>query len=138
MMAGCLIAALTYIPIYKAMTHFGSDPQNPNMFMLTLPFLLAMVVAALVAPSMFPDEVDYLTMVPLPITRRRIFAAKIIALTMFAGVLLLSLSFFAAISRCCRSQSMLPHGTPRTVVTPWPSQSLYTYSGCGALGAPPV
>jgi hypothetical protein len=59
---------------------------------------LAMVVAALVAPSMFPDEVDYLTLVPLPITRRRIFAAKIIALTMFAGVLVLSLSLFSAIA----------------------------------------
>jgi hypothetical protein len=69
-----------------------------SMFMLTLPFLLAMVVAALVAPSMFPDEVDYLTLVPLPLTRRRIFAAKVIALTMFAAVLLLSLSLFAAIA----------------------------------------
>ena len=69
-----------------------------SMFMLTLPFLLAMVVAALVAPSMFPDEVDYLTLVPLPITRKRIFAAKIMALTLFVGVLLLSLSLFSALA----------------------------------------
>jgi len=36
MMAGNLIAALTYIPIYKAMMHYGADPKNPNMVMLTL------------------------------------------------------------------------------------------------------
>ena len=33
---------------------------------------------------------------------------------------------------------MGPAGTPRTVVTPWASQSLWTYSASGALGAPPV
>ena len=69
-----------------------------SMFMLTLPFLVAMVVAALVAPSMFPDEVDYLTLVPLPITRQRIFAAKLAALALFVGALLLSLAAFAAIA----------------------------------------
>jgi hypothetical protein len=78
-------------PFRRAMT-------ADSMFMLTLPFLLAMIVAAVVAPSMFPDEVDYLTLVPLPLTRRRIFAAKIIALTLFVGVLLLSLSLFSAIA----------------------------------------
>lgn len=77
---------------------FRRAMQADSMFMLTLPFLLAMIVAAIVAPSMFPDEVDYLTLVPLPITRRRIFAAKVIALTMFVGVLLLSLSLFSAIA----------------------------------------
>ena len=30
MMAGNLIAALTYYPIYKAMTHYGADPQQPE------------------------------------------------------------------------------------------------------------
>jgi hypothetical protein len=76
---------------------FRRAMATDSLFMLTLPFLLAMVVAALVAPSMFPDEVDYLTLVPLPITRRRIFAAKLVALALFVGVLLLSLSTFSAI-----------------------------------------
>lgn len=78
-------------PFRRAMT-------TDSMFMLSLPFLFAMVAAALVAPSMFPDEVDYLTLVPLPITRRRIFAAKVVALTIFVGVLLLSLSLFSAMA----------------------------------------
>jgi hypothetical protein len=69
-----------------------------GLFMLTVPFFVALVIAALVAPSMFPDEVDYLTLVPLPITRRRIFAAKLGALAIFVGVLLASLSVLAAIS----------------------------------------
>ena len=75
---------------------FRRAMMTDSIFMLTLPFLLAMVVAALVAPSMFPDEVDYLTLVPLPITRRRIFTAKLVALVIFVGVLLLSLAAFSA------------------------------------------
>ena len=48
MMAGNLIAALTYLPIYKAMTHFGSDPKNPNMVMLTLLVLLQVIYVTMV------------------------------------------------------------------------------------------
>ena len=77
---------------------FRRAMATDSLFMLTLPFLLATVVAALVAPSMFPDEVDYLTLVPLPITRQRIFAAKVVSLTIFVGVLLLSLSAFSVLS----------------------------------------
>jgi MFS family permease len=48
MMAGNLIAALTYLPIYKAMTHYGSDPKNPNMVMLTLLVLLQVIYVTMV------------------------------------------------------------------------------------------
>ena len=48
MMAGNLIAALTYIPIYKAMTHYGSDPQNPNMVMLTLLVFIQVIYVTMV------------------------------------------------------------------------------------------
>ncbi len=48
MMAGNLIAALTYIPIYKAMTHYGSDPKNPNMFMLTLLVFIQVIYVTMV------------------------------------------------------------------------------------------
>ena len=48
MMAGNLIAALTYIPIYKAMTHYGADPQNPNMVMLTLLVFLQVIYVTMV------------------------------------------------------------------------------------------
>ena len=48
MMAGNLIAALTYIPIYKAMTHYGADPKNPNMFMLTLLVFIQVIYVTMV------------------------------------------------------------------------------------------
>ncbi|MGZ5472600.1 MAG: MFS transporter [Thermoanaerobaculia bacterium] len=48
MMAGNLIAALTYIPIYKAMTHYGADPQNPNMVMLTLLVFVQVIYVTMV------------------------------------------------------------------------------------------
>jgi MFS family permease len=48
MMAGNLIAALTYIPLYKAMSHYGSDPKNPNMAMLTLLVFIQVVYVTMV------------------------------------------------------------------------------------------
>jgi MFS family permease len=48
MMAGNLIAALTYLPIYKAMAHYGADPQNPNMVMLTLLVFVQVIYVTMV------------------------------------------------------------------------------------------
>ena len=48
MMAGNLIAALTYLPIYKAMAHYGSDPRNPNMVMLTLLVFVQVIYVTMV------------------------------------------------------------------------------------------
>jgi MFS family permease len=48
MMAGNLIAALTYLPIYKAMAHYGADPRNPNMVMLTLLVLVQVIYVTMV------------------------------------------------------------------------------------------
>jgi hypothetical protein len=86
---------LSYLPDPEP---FRTALTADSLFMLTLPFLVALVAAALVAPSMFPDEVDYLSLVPLPISRRRIFVAKAIALAIFVGALVLSLAAFAAIA----------------------------------------
>lgn len=82
-----------------------SDPEPfrqalvaDSVFMLALPFLFGMAAAALMASSMFPDEVDYLTLVPLPVTKTRIFAAKVLALVIVVGSLLAVLSVFSAIA----------------------------------------
>ncbi|HYC62873.1 MAG TPA: MFS transporter [Thermoanaerobaculia bacterium] len=48
MMAGNLIAALTYLPIYKAMHHYGADPQNPNMVMLVLLVFVQVIYVTMV------------------------------------------------------------------------------------------
>jgi MFS family permease len=66
MMAGNLIAALTYLPIYKAMTHYGADPQNPNMVMLILlVFIQVLYVTMVYGPiaafliEAFPARIRY-------------------------------------------------------------------------------
>jgi MFS family permease len=66
MMAGNLIAALTYLPIYKAMAHYGSDPRNPDMVVLTLlVFLQVLYVTMVYGPiaafliEAFPARIRY-------------------------------------------------------------------------------
>jgi len=48
MMAGNLIAALTYIPIYKAMMSSTPDPKNPNMLVLTLLVFIQVIYVTMV------------------------------------------------------------------------------------------
>src|SRR5437867_6732877 len=66
MMAGNLIAALTYLPIYHAMKSAGADPKNPNMFMLTvLVFIQVIYVTMVYGPiaafliEAFPAKIRY-------------------------------------------------------------------------------
>ena len=48
MMAGNLIAALTYLPIYHAMVSSSPDPKNPNMTVLTLLVFIQVVYVTMV------------------------------------------------------------------------------------------
>lgn len=88
--------------IYSGLGHNAASYQQAlladGFFMLSLPFLLSVFIAALVAPAMFPDEVDYITLVPLPLSRRRIFAAKLTALAIFGAVLLTALTAFTSLA----------------------------------------
>jgi MFS family permease len=66
MMAGNLIAALTYIPLYKAMQHYSADPKNPNMVMLILlVFIQVLYVTMVYGPiaafliEAFPARIRY-------------------------------------------------------------------------------
>ncbi len=69
------------------------------LLMICLVMMLTALAAALVAPAIFPSEVDYVTLTPLPLSRRRIFGAKVLALLVFAfafilaGVVLFAFSF---------------------------------------------
>ncbi|HVT03071.1 MAG TPA: MFS transporter [Thermoanaerobaculia bacterium] len=65
MMAGNLIAALTYLPIYHAMRHYG-DPSHPNVVMLTLlVFVQVLYVTMVYGPiaafliEAFPARIRY-------------------------------------------------------------------------------
>ncbi|MEO8034857.1 MAG: MFS transporter, partial [Acidobacteriota bacterium] len=66
MMAGNLIAALTYIPIYHAMKAAAPDPKNPNMVMITfLIFIQIIYVTMVYGPiaafliEAFPAKIRY-------------------------------------------------------------------------------
>src|SRR5438270_4327429 len=48
MMAGNLIAALTYLPIYHAMKNSTPDPKNPNMVLLTLLVFIQVIYVTMV------------------------------------------------------------------------------------------
>jgi MFS family permease len=48
MMAGNLIAALTYLPIYHAMKAAVPDPKHPNMIMLTLLIFIQVIYVTMV------------------------------------------------------------------------------------------
>ena len=48
MMAGNLIAALTYLPIYHAMSSAGADPKHPNMLVLILLVFVQVIYVTMV------------------------------------------------------------------------------------------
>ncbi|HEV8434818.1 MAG TPA: MFS transporter [Thermoanaerobaculia bacterium] len=66
MMAGNLIAAITYLPIYHAMVNSSPDPKHPNMLMLTLLVFVQVIyvtmvygpIAAFLIES-FPAKIRY-------------------------------------------------------------------------------
>ncbi len=68
-MAGCLIAAVSYIPIYMAMQYFAADPNNPNAVMLSgLVFIQVIFVTMVYGPiaaylvELFPTKIRYTSM----------------------------------------------------------------------------
>jgi hypothetical protein len=71
---------------------------SDGLLLISLVIMLAAFVAALAAPSMFPDEVDYVSLTPLPLPRRRIFGAKLLALVLFAGSFILAGLLLFAVS----------------------------------------
>lgn len=69
MMTGCLLAAVSYIPIYKAMDVFGADAANPNAIMLSLlVFVQVIFVTMVYGPiaaylvELFPTKIRYTSM----------------------------------------------------------------------------
>jgi MFS family permease len=69
MMSGCLIAALSYLPIYYGMAHFASDPSSPNVVALTLlVFVQVIFVTMVYGPiaaflvELFPARIRYTSM----------------------------------------------------------------------------
>ncbi|MEW5799543.1 MAG: MFS transporter [Bacteroidota bacterium] len=68
-MLGCLIAAISYYPIYMAMDYFAADPNNPNAIMLSLlVFIQVIFVTMVYGPiaaylvELFPTKIRYTSM----------------------------------------------------------------------------
>jgi MFS family permease len=69
MMTGCLIAALTYFPIYKAMHYFAGSGTNPNVMMLIVLVLIQVLYVTMVygpiaayLVELFPTRIRYTSM----------------------------------------------------------------------------
>jgi hypothetical protein len=59
-----------------------------SLFMLALPAIVAGWMAILLAPAMFPDETDYVALGSLPLTRRQLFGAKLLALVLIVAAVI--------------------------------------------------
>jgi MFS family permease len=69
MMSGCLIAAISYFPIYRAMGYFAEDPHNPNVVALTILIFIQVVFVTMVygpiaafLVELFPAKIRYTSM----------------------------------------------------------------------------
>ena len=51
-----------------------------QLFMLCVAMFILALVAAVICQSLFPSETDFRILVPLPVTRRAVFGAKLLAL----------------------------------------------------------
>lgn len=60
-----------------------------RLLMICLPMFVLSLVTALVGPSVFPSEVDFWTLMPLPLARRSMFVAKATAVFAFATIFIL-------------------------------------------------
>jgi hypothetical protein len=57
-----------------------------RLFLITMPMLVSMFVMALSSHAVFPDEVDFRTLMALPLSRATVFTAKFSALLLFAAI----------------------------------------------------
>jgi hypothetical protein len=97
-----------------------------NGMVLALAMWVVAVVTVLVSHSLFPDETDFRVLMPLPVTRRTIFASKLAALTLFAGL-------FIVTTLAALSPIMLMMSASRwSVHTLWGQMLSYLAAGTGA------
>jgi MFS family permease len=69
MMTGCLLAAISYLPIYMAMVRFGTPASDPNTVALTLLILVQVLFVTMVygpiaafLVELFPTQIRYTSM----------------------------------------------------------------------------
>lgn len=97
---GALIAASWFFPAYTlparyAALHAQPDPRvyelavrGDFLMVLCLLCLLTALISAVEWPMLFPGRRDHLVLSPLPITRRALFGAKLLAVLAFVSLFL--------------------------------------------------
>ena len=61
-----------------------------HAFLIAMPMWTMAFVTVLVSPSLFPDETDFRVLMALPVTRRVVFGAKLLALARFLGIFVIA------------------------------------------------
>jgi hypothetical protein len=61
-----------------------------DSFVMALPMWIVAFVTVLVSHALFPDETDFRILIPLPINKRLVFEAKLLALAAFCGLFIIS------------------------------------------------
>jgi hypothetical protein len=81
-----------FVPRYRALTELPvPDPYRvafvaDEIFMISVVMLLSGLAIVTIAHALFPDEIDFILISPLPVTREYIFAANLAAVGFVLGV----------------------------------------------------
>jgi hypothetical protein len=61
-----------------------------HALLIAIPMWIVGVVAVLVGHALFPGELDLRVLMPLPVTRRLVFGARLLAVALFAGLFMVA------------------------------------------------
>lgn len=84
-----LLLVRLYVGRYAGVTdasQLASMVAADRLFVIALPMFVTAIMMALIAQSIFPDDVDFRTLMALPLSQRTIFGAKFVALAAFAAI----------------------------------------------------
>ncbi|MEP7305094.1 MAG: hypothetical protein ABJA98_06215 [Acidobacteriota bacterium] len=98
-----------------------------HAFLLAVPMWIVACVTALAGHSLFPDLIDFRVLMALPVSRRLVFATKLLALTLFTGLFMLA-------AHAALLPLLLLMSVGRWAEPPWPLQ-LTTHAAAGLLGS---
>jgi hypothetical protein len=92
-----LLSARVFRTKYRLLDIQGSTAlydrvvQADHAFLIAVPMWIVAFLTVLVGHAVFPDELDFRVLVSLPIKRRLVFGAKMLALALFVGLFLVSM-----------------------------------------------
>lgn len=110
-----------YAEKYKWLRHepsgqmYGLMLPADQMEMIALPMLLVAIVMALVSHAIFPDELDFRILVPLPLRRRAIFESKAFAVALFAAIFIVAANVVVGVPFGIYSQHIDGPPWPRNI-----------------------